>query len=176
MNPIFALSVEKILTDAGKQVKGQKRHIIVDTLELLLRAVVQSAAVQDPTGAKDVLGPIASQFPHLRKTWADARYQGKVVQWVWCCFGWILDIVKRPEAAQGFHLLRWRRIVERTFAWLDFNRRLSKDYEFLSDTSETWIYLAMSRLMVRRLAKLRLRVCKKLGSRIRPPKVEGAAK
>ena len=138
--------------DAGKKVKGRKRHLVVDTLGLLLKGVVHSAAIQDPVGAKAVLGPMARSFPRLHKIWADTIYRGSLVTWVWLCFGWILEIVKRDAHRKGFHVQHWRWIVERTFAWLGRYRRLSKDYEFQTKTSETMIYMAMSFLMVHRLA------------------------
>src|SRR5579871_1143359 len=115
--------------------------------------VVHSAGLQDPAGAKQVLGPMATRFPRLSLIWADNIYKGPLVRWVWCCFGWVLDIVKRNEQVKGFQVQKWRWVVERTFAWLGRYRRLSKDYEYKTETSETMIYMAMSFLMVRRLAR-----------------------
>ncbi len=115
--------------------------------------VVPSAGLQDPAGARLVLGPMAARFPRLSLIWADDIYQGPLVHWVWCCFGWVLQIVKRTDAVHGFQPLPWRWVVERTVAWLGRYRRLSKDYEFHVTTSETMIYMCMSFLMMRRLAR-----------------------
>lgn len=139
--------------DAGKKVKGRKRHLAVDTLGLLLLVVVHSAAVQDRDGAKLVLAKLRGGFPRLRLLWADGGYAGRLVDWVRTACGWALEIVKRAEGATGFHLLPKRWIVERTFAWLDRYRRLSKDYEYLPATSEALIYVAMIHLMLVRLAR-----------------------
>lgn len=123
---------------------------------LLLMVVVHSAGVQDAAGARDVLSRMITRFPRIRIVWADNIYKGKLVKWVWLCFGWILDVVKRDEIAErkvkGFQVLPKRWIVERTFAWLGRYRRLSKDYEFHPLTSETFIYMGMVLLMTRRLA------------------------
>jgi putative transposase len=139
--------------DAGKQVKGRKRHLVVDTLGLLLAVVVHSAALQDRDGAKLVLGKLGPRFPRLRLLWADGGYAGKLVDWVRETWAWVLTIVKRDDDAKGFQVLPKRWIVERTFAWLDRYRRLSKDYEYLTDTAEAMIYVAMIHLMVVRLAR-----------------------
>ncbi len=113
--------------------------------------VVHSAGLQDPAGARLVLSPMAAHFPRLSLIWADDIYKGPLVRWVWCCFGWVLKIVKRTDDVQGFHPLPWRWVVERTFAWLGRYRRLSKHYEGLPTSSEAWIYMAMSCLMLKRL-------------------------
>jgi putative transposase len=139
--------------DAGKKVKGRKRHLVVDTLGLLLAVVVHSAALQDRDGAKLVLGKLGPRFPRLRLLWADGGYAGKLVDWVRETWAWVLTIVKRDDDAKGFQVLPKRWIVERTFAWLDRYRRLSKDYEYLTDTAEAMIYVAMIHLMVVRLAR-----------------------
>ena len=88
----------------------------------------------------------------MRLVWADAGYAGKLVEWVWALTGWALEIVKRPRDSHHFQVLPRRWVVERTFAWLSRCRRLSKDYEALSDTTEAWIHIAMIHLMLRRLA------------------------
>src|SRR6267378_4476516 len=100
-----------------------------------------------------VLSPMAARFPRLSLIWADDIYKGPLVRWVWCCFGWVLQIVKRSQDVKGFQVLPFRWVVERTFAWLGRYRRLSKDYEFLTDTSEVMIQVAMIRLMLHRLAR-----------------------
>ena len=140
--------------DPGKQVFGRKRHILVDTLGLLLLVVVHSAGTQDRDGARTVLAPLANRFSKLRKIWADSIYNGGIAEWVRGLRRRNridLEIVKRPADAKGFLVLRWRWIVERTFAWLSFHRRLSKDYEYLPATSEAFIRIAMIRLMLARL-------------------------
>jgi putative transposase len=143
--------------DAGKMVKGRKRHILVDTMGLLLLVVVSAASVQDRDGAKLVLEKVRGLFPRLKLIWADGAYGGKLIDWVKECCQWILEIVKRSDQVKGFQVLPRRWVVERTFGWFGRFRRLSKDYEGLTSTSETLIYAAMVRLMVQRLAYSRSR-------------------
>ncbi len=139
--------------DAGKKVNGIKRHLLVDTLGLVLKVMVLTANIQDRDGARTLLAKVKGQFPRLQRIWADGGYTGALIDWVkqWC--GWILDIVKRSDIAKGFQLLPHRWIVERTFAWLNRFRRLSKDYERLPSSGEAMVYIAMITLMTRRLAK-----------------------
>jgi putative transposase len=140
-----------------KQVKGRKRHIFVDTLGVLLTVVVTAASVPDRDGAKLLLEVLRHQFSRLRLIWADGAYGGELLAWMWALRPWRkvrLEIVKRPTGVKGFQLLPWRWIVERTFGWLGRYRRLSKDYEYLTQTSEAMIRVAMIHLMVRRLARL----------------------
>ena len=139
--------------DAGKKVSGRKRHILVDTLGLLLLVVVHAASVQDRDGAKAVLAAAVPRCPRLRKIWADGGYAGQLIAWVAALAGWVLEIVKRPDDARGFVLLPKRWMVERTFGWLGRYRRLSKDYEALTEVSEAMIYAAMTQLMLRRLTR-----------------------
>jgi putative transposase len=136
--------------DAGKKVKGRKRHILVDTLGLLLKAKVLTADVQDRDGAKILLTEIKEQMPRLRLSWADGGYRGKLILWVAVQCLWILEIVKRNDSLKMFIPLPKRWIVERTFSWLNRNRRLSKDYERRVESSEAWLYLSMSILMLKR--------------------------
>lgn len=138
--------------DAGKKVKGRKRHILVDTIGLL-SMVVDAANIQDRDGAKLVLTKVEGRFPRLQLIWADGGYAGKLVDWVKTVCHLVLDIVKRPKGMKGFQVLPRRWVVERTFGWLGRYRRLSKDYEELPETSEAMIYAAMIHLMVRRLAR-----------------------
>jgi putative transposase len=133
-------------------VKGRKRHLVVDTLGMLLVVVVHCAGLQDRDGAKLVFEQLQGKFPRLQRIWADGGYAGALVAWVAELAGWVLEIVKRPDDAQGFVVLPKRGIVERTLAWLSRYRRLSKDYEERSASSEAWIRLAMIHLMLRRLA------------------------
>ena len=138
--------------DGGKGITGRKRHLIVDTLGLLLAVVVHSAKVSDQRGARWVLAQLTHRFPRLQLLWTDSHYTGALVDWALSWGGWVLAAVKRPEGTKGFQLLPRRWVVERTFAWLGRYRRMSKDYEALPQTSEAWIYLAMTNLMLGRLA------------------------
>jgi putative transposase len=124
----------------------------VDTLGLILRCTVHPANVQDRDGAALVLENLGSQFPRLRRVWADGGYGGQLQEKAKAWGKWVLEIVKRSDKAQGFEVLPHRWIVERTFGWLGRYRRLSKDYEVFTATSEAMIWLAMIRLMVKRLA------------------------
>jgi putative transposase len=137
--------------DAGKKIKGIKRHLVVDTLGLLLVAVVHTAALQDRDGAKLVLAQAQGHFPRLALLWADGGYAGKLIGWTQEVCGWVLQIVKRHDNLKGFVLLPKRWVVERTFGWIVQYRRLSKDYEFHPQTSEAMIQAAMIHLMLRRL-------------------------
>jgi putative transposase len=138
--------------DAGKKVKGRKRHILVDTMGLLLMVIVHAANIQDRDGAILLLNKAKGCFTRLQLIWADGGYKGKLVDWVLKTHSWILEIVNRDKGVKGFQVLPRRWVVERTFAWLSSYRRLSKDYEVLTETSEAMIYAAMVHLMVRRLA------------------------
>jgi len=145
--------------DAGKKIKGRKRHLLVDTMGLVLTVVVHVASIQDRDGARLLLTKAKGLFPRLQRIWADGGYAGKLIGWVFETCGWVLEIIKRSDKAQGFQLLPRRWVVERTFGWLGRYRRLSKDYERLPESSETMIYWAMTRLMVRRLARHQCRSC-----------------
>lgn len=130
---------------------GRKRHIVVDTMGLLLAVTVHAANVQDRDGAKLVLQKLAGRFPRLQLIWADGGYAGQLIAWVQELGGWLLEIVKRPDESR-FVVLPRRWVVERTFAWLGRHRRLSKDYEALPESSETFILIATIYLMLHRLA------------------------
>jgi len=151
--------------DGGKKIAGRKRHIVVDTTGLLIRAVVHSAEIRDADGAEMVFGKVKEISHRLKKIRADMAYRGeRLRQWILENTDWELEIVQRPRRwgwypedvepplMPAFTVLKRRWVVERTFAWLGRNRRLSKDYEYLPTSSETMIYLAMSNLMLRRLA------------------------
>jgi putative transposase len=141
--------------DGGKKIRGRKRHILVDTLGLLLLVVVTAANVQDRSGAQLLLSPLAQQFRRLRRIWADGAYAGELEAWARGLRKWgkvQLEIVRKPKGQKRFSVLPWRWRVERTFAWLCRNRRLRCDYERLPQTTESLIYVAMIRLMTRRLA------------------------
>ncbi|NMD08786.1 MAG: IS5 family transposase [Phyllobacteriaceae bacterium] len=137
--------------DAGKKINGRKRHIMVDTMGLLLAVVVHVAAIQDRDGAKLVMMRIAGHFSRLKLIWADGGYAGRLVVWAQAFGNWVLQIVKRPDSQKGFAVLPRRWVVERTFAWLGRSRRLSKDYEELEKTSEAMVHISMIQLMLRRL-------------------------
>ena len=151
--------------DGGKKINGRKRHILVDTTGLVLCAQVHSADIADRDGAKPLLEAAAARFAKLKHLWADAGYRGQLVEWIKTILGWSVEVVKKPSRwvwchvdqepplLPKFTVLKRRWVVERTFAWLGNYRRLSKDYEFLPETQETIIYLAMSRLMLHRLCR-----------------------
>lgn len=156
--------------------KGRKRHILVDTQGFLLKVHVQPASVQDGEGGQALLETIQSppQFPRLAHLWTDGGYKPSFVEWVQTTFGWTVEVVKPPHKPKGeyaallrdflgdegfaqrypdgFQVLPRRWVVERTFAWLLRQPRLSKDYEWLPASSETWIYVTTARLLLRRLA------------------------
>jgi putative transposase len=166
--------------DGGKQVKGRKRHLLVDTEGLVLRAVVHPANIMDRDGVTLVLHEsITTDFPRLHHVWLDSAYngkgKGKGKDWIEQTLGWSAQIVAHPPRYKkvwvpkdippdqidwskylpppGFRVLPRRWVVERTFAWQSQQRRLSKDYERLCATSEALIYVTMIRLMLRRLAR-----------------------
>jgi putative transposase len=138
--------------DKGKNVNGRKRHILVDTMGLLVVVVVTAASVSDPAGARLLLAQLGGAGKKLRRIWVDGTYRGTLVDWVLDHFRFVLQPVLRTDGKKGFLVLPRRWVVERTFAWLTQCRRLSKDYEVLPASSEAMIYLAMTRLMLRRLA------------------------
>ena len=140
--------------DAGKKIKGRKRHIIVDTRGLLLDVVVHPADIQDRDGAKLILGKVLNKFSSLELVWADGGYRGSLIEWVESNFDAVLEIVKRNDDVRGFKLLPKRWIVERTLGWIGRKRRLSKDYERFSSTEESWIYLGIISLMLNRLESI----------------------
>jgi putative transposase len=169
--------------DGGKKVKGRKRHLLVDTQGLVLKAKVHAANVMDWDGIKMLLRQADVEFPRLSHLWLDAGYRGedKGKDWVEKTLRWSVDLVERQRKPapkevliawaqewakegvavdwekllppKGFQVLPRRWVVERTFSWTDQNRRMSKDYERLAETGEAFIYVAMSRLMARRLAR-----------------------
>jgi putative transposase len=144
--------------DAGKCIKGRKRFILVDTLGLLLAVKVVAGSISEKAGAQLLLTRIAST-KYLMKlcqrmllVWADGGYQGEdLANWVSKLLGWSWEVIKRSDNIKGFVLIPKRWVVERTFAWLSFNRRLSKDYEKHTKNSESMIYIAMISLMLKRL-------------------------
>ena len=138
--------------DAHKRVKGRKRHILVDTLGLLIACRVEPADISDRKAAALLLGGLRPLFPNIRTVIADAGHQSrKLARHLLCQDGWKLQIVKRRQRAFKITGLTW--IVERSFAWLGRNRRLNKDYEYCVQSSETLIEIAATRLMLNRLAQ-----------------------
>jgi len=135
--------------DGGKKVCGRKRHIVVDTMGWLLCVIVHTASMQDRDGARLVLEKLKTLFPALKVVYADGGYAGKLVQWIEQLKTFVLSIIKRTD--KGFKILPKRWIVERTFGWFGKYRKLSKDYECLTENSEAAIKLAMINLMLRRL-------------------------
>jgi transposase len=155
--------------DGGKQVNGRKRHVLVDTLGLLLKVVVHPASVQDREGAKLLLDQTPPQFPRLHHFWADQGYTGSLRDWISATLGWTVEIVERSPR-RGFQVTpdgqflqvalpavfeplprRW--VGERALAWIGRHRRMSKDYERLPATSEALVYLTSIRLLLARLAR-----------------------
>jgi putative transposase len=169
--------------DGGKKIKGRKRHLLVDTEGFVLKAKVHSAKIMDYEGIKALLERAGEQFLRLSHLWLDAGYRGedKGKDWVEKTLGWSVELVERPRKPapdevlmswaeelakegkkvdwqklippQGFQVLPRRWVVERSFAWIGHNRRMSKDYERRCASSEAFVYAAMSRLMLRRLAR-----------------------
>jgi putative transposase len=138
--------------DAGKKVKGRKRHILVDTMGHLLKVVVHRADIQDRDGAKLLLkGLLAIIRLRLLKIWADGGYRGALVAWCQQQLQVVLDIVSPAPDQKGFAVLPRRWVVERTFAWLGHYRRLSKDYEECTYSSEGAIYIASIQTLLKRL-------------------------
>ncbi len=163
--------------------KGRKRRLLADTQGLVLKAKVHAASVMAWEGIKMLLRRAEAEFPRLSHLWLDGGYRGedKGKGWVEKALGWTVELVERPRKPapeetlklwaeqwakegvkvdwekllppRGFQVLPRRWIVERTFSWMDQNRRMSKDYERLTETSEAFIYVAMRRLMARRLGR-----------------------
>jgi putative transposase len=167
--------------DPAKGVEGRKRHLLVDTEGLVLEARVHSAKVPDADGIRLLLEPVRGRYGRLSHLWVDAGYQGRGRRWTEEVFGVSVEVVRKPPKPvpeqvaelwarewakegkkvdwhrlmppRGFRVLPRRWVVERTFAWISHNRRMAKDYERLCATGEAFVYAAMTRLMVRRLAR-----------------------
>ena len=147
---------EKRGFDGGKKVSGRKRNLLVDTLGLVVLAQVTAANVQDVHAGKQLFAAIAQKpelLTRLEKIFADGGYRGELVDWVQDNLHAVLEIVLKLGDQKGFQVLPKRWVVERTFAWITRNRRLARDYERLAQSSEAFIYLAMIRLGLRRLAQ-----------------------
>lgn len=140
--------------DAGKKIKGRKRHIVTDTLGLMLFIIVHAADIQDRDGGADLLKAIRYRFPWLRHVFADGGYAGPKLRGALKHQGtWTIEIIKRSDTAKGFELLPRRWVVERTFAWLGRCRRLAKDWETSIASSTAWAYVANIRILTRRIAR-----------------------
>ena len=140
--------------DAGKRIKGRKRHIVTDTQGLLLDVLVHPADIQDVHGAVPLLQSLARRFPKLRHIYADRVYRGpQLLNAISDCGPWTIEIVQRPTGVKGFVLLPRRWVVERTFAWFGRCRRLAKDFEATIASATAWILVAHLRLLSRRLAR-----------------------
>lgn len=135
--------------DAGKKVNGIKRHIIVDTLGLILAIVIQSASVQDRQGATSVIRNMKLDWMKVTKIFADGGYTGALIDKIRALFNIDIEVIKRNEKHK-FKLLPKRWIVERTFAWIDTDRRNSKNYERLNQTSVAMVHLSAIRIMLNR--------------------------
>jgi transposase len=141
---------ETVGYDAGKKIKGRKRHILTDTLGLLLKADVHSAGIQDRDGAARLFAQLTARFPFLEVIFADSAYAGPKAQQA---APRPLEIVRRSDQAIGFQILPKRWIVERTLAWISINRRLARDFERYAKTAAAYVEIAMIKLMTRRLAR-----------------------
>ncbi len=140
--------------DAGKKIKGRKRHILTDTQGFLLAALVHAADIQDRDGAPAVLAEARYRFPWMRHVFADGGYAGAKLRRALTKIGdWTIDIIKRSHSAKGFTVLPRRWVVERTFAWLGRSRRLAKDWERTIESATAWLFIAHIRILTRRLAR-----------------------
>ena len=147
---------EKRGFDGGKHVSGRKRNLLVDTLGLVVLAKVTAANVQDVHAGKQLFSVLAQKpelLTRLAKIFADGGYRGELVDWVQQNLHAVLEIVLKLGDQKGFQVLPKRWVIERTFAWITRNRRLARDYERLAQSSEAFIYVAMIRLGLRRLAR-----------------------
>jgi len=140
--------------DAGKHIKGRKRHLLVDTLGLLLGVVVTPADTTERDGGKAVLSRVLVWLASLRLLWVDGGYTGELfANWVKTLRAKLaVEVVKRSDNVRGFKVLPRRWVVERTFGWLMYQRRLVRDYERTLSSAEAWVYIAMIRIQIRRLA------------------------
>ena len=140
--------------DAAKCIKGRKRHLLVDTLGLILGVAITPASTPEREGAQALLGRVLVGFTWLRLLWVDGGYCGAAfAQWVKRIRPKLeVEVVKRSDDVRGFKVLPRRWVVERTFGWLMRQRRLVRDYETTASSAEAWIYIAMIRIQLRRLA------------------------
>ncbi len=137
--------------DPSKKVKGRKRHVITDTLGLLLNVMVGPASDSDGQRLPHLLQRLLGKVLRLKVIFADGDYEGVPGSLMWRCFHWVLNIVRREDSQSGFDPLPKRWVIERTFGWFETYRRLSRDYEYHPETSEAMVRAAMARLMLRRI-------------------------
>ena len=143
---------EDIGYDGHKKIKGRKRHLLVDTDGRVLKVFVSAADQNDREGAKQVLTDVNTAFPRLKKVWADGQYTGWLIDWAVEKHDVCIEVVLRSDDVKGFAVLPRRWVVERTFAWLGRYKRLVRDYELCPEHSESMIYVAMTHLLLKRLA------------------------
>lgn len=141
--------------DGNKHIKGRKRQLLVDTLGLLLVVVVTAASVSDTIGGQTLFERIHVTFCRLQKVWADQGYKSSLVEWLHKTYHIALDIVQKDLNEKGFVVQKQRWKVERSIAWLNRARRLSKDYEYHTEHSESIIYLSSIRFMLRKITRKR---------------------
>jgi len=140
--------------DGNKKIKGRKEHIIVDTLGLPMSIKIQPANIHDSKGAYDVIKNLSCKFPRLSKIIADGGYRGSLADWTYDKFGWILEVVLRPdECPSKFSVIPKRWIVERTFSWLENYRRIALDYEYSSESAEAMVQVSFIQIMLNRFFK-----------------------
>ena len=141
--------------DTGKKIKGRKHRILTDTCGYLVHAAIHSADIQDRDGAPLVLAAIINRFPWLRRVFADDGYAGPHLRKMLKKIGkWSLEIISRSDTAKGFEVLPRCWVVERTFAWLDRNWHLAKDFESTIESATAWLCMASAQLIARRIATL----------------------
>ncbi len=153
--------------DGGKKINGRKRHVLVDRQGLLLKVKVLPANLTSRDGGQLLLPEVKDTLPSLKNLFVDGGYKGKWAEWAREALGWGVQVVQRPAKVRGicrsttsiypseqkqFKVIPRRWVVERTLAWLSFQRRLNRDYELLPETTESFVHIAMIRIMVRRLA------------------------
>jgi transposase len=140
--------------DAGKKINGRKRHLLVDTIGLVIAAIVHRADIQDRDGAPLLLKTMRRAFPWLRYVFADGGNAGEKLRQALAKMGrWTIDIIKRSDTAKGGEPQPRRWVVERTIAWLNRNRRLAKDFEATIESPRAWLFIASVKMLNRRIAK-----------------------
>ena len=139
--------------DAGKKIKGIKRHVVVDVLGLLIGVIVHAGNIQDRDGAKLLILRVKDRLPRVKLIWADGGYQGQLIEWVDKHAKWTLEIVKRTDDLSTFKVLPHRWIVERTFGWLSYWRIMNRHHERKYDTAENIMRIAMTKNMLRYLSR-----------------------
>lgn len=139
--------------DGNKKVNGRKRHIITDTMGFIMAIIIHDANINDREGAKLLLKNAMRKYPRLIKIMVDQGYTGELIEWTKNLFGWVIEVVTKVVGVSGFNVLPKRWIVERTFGWFNFQRRLSKDYELLPNCSEAMIRISMIRIMLNKIPK-----------------------